>query len=1056
MELNINNLSVDKNGRVSFSGLSSGIDFQSVVDSIVSAKKVPVDLLQTQVDTNKSKVAALGQLKTMLSSVKESLSTLYGAVSIGNTKDIFEAKEAYASSSRYDGGTGSSAANLIGVTVANSASVGSHSIEVLQTAKAHKVSTNEYNSQTAAVGFSNGDAFTIATTDADGDPTTVTINLSSTDTLLSVRDRINAANKGETATGIVASVVKVSDSEHYLVLTNSQTGEEIELVETSGTPLQTLGIFNGSGGYQNELQAAQTAKVRADGLLDKTYTTYETDFQTSTAATAGTGGTLSFTAVSGGASLGSFAYSATDDLNDIADLINANVTDVTATVVSDGAGYRLQIDGAAAFTMSDTGGAVADLGIDRSRRVIERDSNTIDDLFAGVTLSLYQAEAGTTINLDIERNLGQIRTAITDFVDSYNELRRFINEQRDLQTTETDTEETVATGLLFNSRALQQADSTLSAIIGAGVAGVGSNFSVLAQIGVGFIGLAPDDPYDANTLVVDDAKLDEALLNNAEDIKRMFTFEFTSSDPRVQLLGFNENTVYNSTGFTLNLQPNEGTNMFEYSEQFDNAYWTTLRGTVSADAIAGPGGTTTADGLIGDATNNTHYITETSPLTVTDGQTYTMSVYAKKGDNDSARVQLAGSQFASKTYVDVDLNAGTITDQGEGTDDVSIEDAGNGWYHISVTGTAIASGNATMEMYSMNGINTVYTGNASTVDTYFYGAQLEEASESVVRLDTFTDIRATSSIAAAEVDPFGNTNTVTQIVADTSTADHGISYDDISFVSGQQYDFVAYMKAGGTAENRAQVSLNGTAFSSNTNVNVNLANGTIVGTGAGADSASIEDVGGGWYKVTLTATAIASDSTTDAKVRPLNPTTGLSFTGDGVTPNTYVYDMKIVPNVSFAPGDYVATTDTPATGSVSTANLDGDSSGLDDGSIVVKNGVATVQDGDAEGLQLFIDDGFDLPTSVSFSYTVGVGAQMYFAIDKLLDEATGTVETEIEGLNDTNDTNEDRISEMLTRIEIQRKSLLDRFIKMETALATANQVLESLTATTNAMFGNKN
>ena len=81
---------------------------------------------------------------------------------------------------------------------------------------------------------------------------------------------------------------------------------------------------------------------------------------------------------------------------------------------------------------------------------------------------------------------------------------------------------------------------------------------------------------------------------------------------------------------------------------------------------------------------------------------------------------------------------------------------------------------------------------------------------------------------------------------------------------------------------------------------------------------------------------------------------------------------------------------------------------------------------------------------------------MYFAVDKLLDEATGTVETEIDGLNDTNDSNEDRISEMLTRIEIQRQSLLDRFIKMETALATANQVLQSLTATTNAMFGNNN
>ena len=50
--LNLNSLTIDSNGRVSFSGLSSGIDFQKAVDAIIAAKKIPIDTMSTKVDTN--------------------------------------------------------------------------------------------------------------------------------------------------------------------------------------------------------------------------------------------------------------------------------------------------------------------------------------------------------------------------------------------------------------------------------------------------------------------------------------------------------------------------------------------------------------------------------------------------------------------------------------------------------------------------------------------------------------------------------------------------------------------------------------------------------------------------------------------------------------------------------------------------------------------------------------------------------------------------------------------------------------------------------------------
>jgi flagellar capping protein FliD len=113
--------------------------------------------------------------------------------------------------------------------------------------------------------------------------------------------------------------------------------------------------------------------------------------------------------------------------------INANVTlqgmGISASVVTEGAQVRLKIETTgSAFTMTETGGgtALTDLGIDNARLLIERDTNTINDLFGGVTLTLFQAEVGTTVKIDVEKDLNSIKTQISDFVTAYNAVKVFI------------------------------------------------------------------------------------------------------------------------------------------------------------------------------------------------------------------------------------------------------------------------------------------------------------------------------------------------------------------------------------------------------------------------------------------------------------------------------------------------------------------------------------------------------------------------------------------------------------------------------------------------------
>jgi flagellar hook-associated protein 2 len=356
---------------------------------------------------------------------------------------MFAAKQVFATSSRTDSQAPSAAAGLIGISVTNAAQAASHTVEVLQLATAHKVASASIAGGLAeALGLTgsfeiNGQAITVEAAHS----------------LLDLRDRINAASSGTGATGVTASIVSISASEHVLVLTADETGADaaITAADTSGGILQSLGVLDAGGVFQSELQAAQNARLSVDGLAT----------------------------------------------------------------------------------------------------TIERPSNTIDDIFAGVTLSLFKAEVGTTITLDVERDLNQVKQAIVGLVEAYNALRTRINQQAQANVPEDD--ETGA-GILAGTSALSALRARLSAAIGAAVDGTAPPFSVLAEIGITFQGVGQTgDPLSTNTLKIDETKLDEALLNQTDAVRRLFAFELSSSSADAVLVGFDANTSFSASGYTLNV-----------------------------------------------------------------------------------------------------------------------------------------------------------------------------------------------------------------------------------------------------------------------------------------------------------------------------------------------------------------------------------------------------------------------------------------------------------------------------------------------------------------------
>ena len=441
--LNLDSLVVDASGRASFSGLGTGIDIQGAVDSIIQAKHVPIDRIEQRIADQERKIAAFGDLKSLALSLQDAVDPLRGVASFDSSKDIFEAKQGFATSSRTDTQTPSDAAGLLGVSVTNAAQATSHTVEILQLATAHKVaSASIAGGLTDPLGLSG--SFEI-----NGQ----TITVDATDSLLDLRDRINAANNGASATGVTASVVSISATESVLILTADETGTNaaIAATDTSGNILQSLGVLDTGGAFQNELQAAQNAELQVDGLAT----------------------------------------------------------------------------------------------------TLERQSNTIDDVFAGVTLSLFKAEAGTTVKVDVERDLNQVKQAIVDLVNAYNELRTGINRQA---STDVSADDQTEAGVLAGTSALSEIRTRLSASVGASVDGTDPLFSVLAEIGITFQGAGQTgDPLSASTLQIDDTKLDDALLNHLDGVRQLFTFGLSSSSSEVVPLGSDADTRYSASGYQLNI-----------------------------------------------------------------------------------------------------------------------------------------------------------------------------------------------------------------------------------------------------------------------------------------------------------------------------------------------------------------------------------------------------------------------------------------------------------------------------------------------------------------------
>jgi hypothetical protein len=195
------------------------------------------------------------------------------------------------------------------------------------------------------------------------------------------------------------------------------------------------------------------------------------------------------------------------------------------------------------------------------------------------------------------------------------------------------------------------------------------------------------------------------------DVVRATTATRVNASSLIESVGLNIPRIDYTNGScpSLLVEP-QRTNLFTYSDQFDNIAWSKFQATVTANNTTSPEGISTADKLE-SSTNGTAVLFRTASTGATAS---TISVYAKAGTNNILDI---GFTNVTDFTVKANLTTGTITSATSGITG-TITNVGNGWYRVTATRTMTASGTAFINSAT----------NISGRFIYIWGAQLEAGS----------------------------------------------------------------------------------------------------------------------------------------------------------------------------------------------------------------------------------------------------------------------------------------------------------------------------------------
>jgi flagellar hook-associated protein 2 len=534
-------------------GLASGIDTNSIIESMVTVAKTPVIRYQNQQSEIQWK-------QEIWSTINTRLQNLQSAVSILTDKNSIVGKRGISSND-----------NVLSVSTTGAAPLGTYTFEVVDIAMAHTVTSNVYASRSEKISFSDG----LITINGK------TISVGTQASLLDIAQAIN--QDVDIGQKVYASVVQVSSSDFRLVITSKNTGttNSITFGGESNDVLISLGIV---GEAKSNTYASYTEPI-----------SFETGEITINGETINIGTSAS--------------------LQDIVDAINNDLeisTKVKARITQEESSYRVSLisltgsietldfsggndvlktigvldSSGTLVNPNNTGGATTQLAKDLELTVsgisgtIIRQSNTVTDLFEGVTLNIKNTGTSTvTVVYDTSQAISNIENFVNVYNDTLSYIRTKLTEEREEGIdflSEADKEkmtsfeieqhnEKLKVGLLRNDSTLIEIEDQLRSIVTGMVKNdtntpLTSSIRSLEDIGIsiGNPGEVSIDEILAGKLTIDYEALNKALTESPETVADLFSKSYVyvqDEVPQGTIDGTNTRFTLNNKSISYDIRP---------------------------------------------------------------------------------------------------------------------------------------------------------------------------------------------------------------------------------------------------------------------------------------------------------------------------------------------------------------------------------------------------------------------------------------------------------------------------------------------------------------------
>ncbi|MDQ6685645.1 MAG: flagellar filament capping protein FliD [Pseudomonadota bacterium] len=241
---------------ISSAGIGSGLNVDAIVTSLLAIEKRPLTRLQTAATTMQSKLSTFGQIQSLVSGLHDAAAPLFAATSFTLTSatssdpgSVSAGTSGTATPGLYSVGVGAQASTQT-VVSASGQFVDATSV----------VGTGSLTITLGAYGAPDPSLPPTFTAKAAATPVTITIGPSD-NTLGGIRDKINAANAG-----VTASIVTDSSGSR-LSLQSSATGAvngfQVSVADSDGNNVDNLGLsrlaYDGTSPWGTQLTRTQTS-----------------------------------------------------------------------------------------------------------------------------------------------------------------------------------------------------------------------------------------------------------------------------------------------------------------------------------------------------------------------------------------------------------------------------------------------------------------------------------------------------------------------------------------------------------------------------------------------------------------------------------------------------------------------------------------------------------------------------------------------------------------------------------------------------------------------------